>query len=546
MQMLTELPSLINSNKANFYNGGKLAIFFKMNVRKTALLLFLFIFLACKGDNDQQATTSPSENTSNLIESSSIQDEVVNDIYLEGVVTDNFLPQNTSPLNDDEIFESIDNSQENEMNSQEIVNNQNTETSTNSSEEIHSVNNIVTFSTHFKQGSDALIEIQTQKDINFFLNAWFDWNNNGIYENNNEYVLVNEQLIYEKDKPFHKLKIRVPEKSSTGQIWTKFQLSELQNNSTIDKNTPPITDIEEEHNVTIEAQNLIHNVYPSENKWVTLAFEDSWPFIGDFDFNDVALLYRVDKITNNQGDIVRYDIYGSLKAYGANLANGFAVKLDGIPSEKVDGLLTKLVVNNTTLHNVQTLEQGTIDAVIIISNNLKDEIEQPTCTGELGAFYRVWKGCFDDAPNQYIFIASIPFITPIPPSDVPKMPLNPFIFGTPDINHGSNIRGINGREIEIHLKNHDVSSKANISYFSTQDDTSIFIKNRCPGIGCDTYHNSSGLPWAILVESIWNHPSEGSNILQAYPELTNFAISGGGENTDWYIRSNANLEKIYE
>ena len=143
---------------------------------------------------------------------------------------------------------------------------------------------------------------------------------------------------------------------------------------------------------------------------------------------------------------------------------------------------------------------GTTDVVAIISNNLKTEISTPACTGALGPYYRVWTGCTDDAADQFVFEASIPFTTPLDPSTVPSMPLNPFIFGTPGIDHGDGLRSSDGRAIEIHLKNYDVTSKANTTYFSTEQDTSVYVDGDCPGSSCDTYHNTNGVPWAVVID----------------------------------------------
>ncbi|WP_434137516.1 LruC domain-containing protein [Photobacterium leiognathi] len=403
----------------------------------------------------------------------------------------------------------------------------------------------ISFPANFKQGSDALVNLTIGGAASGYVNAWFDWNNNGVFDESTEHA-INDEFLNAGDgvtPASHTLKVRVPDDAATGQIWARFRISK--DAGTLSYGGVSYGEVED-HQVTVDAQAVTHNWYPSSSTWVTLVYEDDWPEQGDFDFNDVAMYYRVDKVTDSSGDILRYDIYGSLRAYGADFANGFAVKIDGIAAGAVDSARTKLVINGATQHTTQILESGTTDAVAIISNNLKTEISTPTCSGVLGAYYRVWTGCSSDATDQFVFEASIPFTTPLDPSTVPSMPLNPFIFGTPGIDHGDGTRASDGRAIEIHLKNYDVTSKANTAYLGSDDDTSVYVDGDCPGSSCDTYHNANGVPWAILIDTAWDYPNEGTNILTAYPDLETFATSGGLSNTDWYLRTNAVVSKLFE
>ncbi|MFP3458846.1 LruC domain-containing protein, partial [Psychrobacter sp. SIMBA_152] len=67
-------------------------------------------------------------------------------------------------------------------------------------------------------------------------------------------------------------------------------------------------------------------VYPGENDWVTLAYEDKWPFSGDYDFNDVVVNYRTPQLIEGS-NVVGYKIDGQLVGVGATYHNGFAVRL---------------------------------------------------------------------------------------------------------------------------------------------------------------------------------------------------------------------------
>lgn len=396
----------------------------------------------------------------------------------------------------------------------------------------------IVFINDLKQGSDTRIQVTIGGGANTYVSAWFDWNDDGDFADEGEQAITDQLL----PPGVNILKLRVPETATPATTWARFRGA---------RNTGityfgGVTDGEvEDYSVTINEQNLTHNYYPGEGTWVTLAYEDNWPEKDDFDFNDVVMFYRVDTVTDtNTGNIVRYDISGSLQAYGADFINGFAVQLDGIARSSIDEDLTKLVVNNQTKHEATVLEAGTTNAVAVISTNLKAEITDPVCSGSEGNYYRVWQGCSSDSANQFVFEASIPFSTPLAAGTGPSMPLNPFICGLEGRYHGDSFGGNPGRSLEIHLKGDDITSVASSSFFSTNDDTSTYTN--CPGEDCDTYHTDNGISFGLLIDGEWNHPSERTDILAAYPDLEGYATSGGATNTDWYLRSNAVINQLFE
>ncbi|MCW8327924.1 LruC domain-containing protein [Photobacterium sp. SDRW27] len=396
----------------------------------------------------------------------------------------------------------------------------------------------ISFATDFKQGSDVLINITIGGEAVGYVSGWFDWDGDNTFNGDNEQAITDEYLF----PGSHTLKVRVPEDAKPGTTWARFRIGKDAGLNYFGGITYGEV---EDYPVTIEEQSLTHNYYPGEGTWVTLAYEDNWPAKGDYDFNDVVIFYRVDTISNQAGNIIRYDIHGKLQAYGASFANGFAVQLDNISRSIVDADLAKLVVNDKTLHNTSIIEEGQEFAVALISNNLKNEFTPPECSGNSGKFYRVWRGCTKDAADQFSFVASIPLTSPI--STGPDMPLNPFIFSPEGRYHGDNFSmEFPGRALEIHLKGDSVTSLASEQFFSTQEDKSIYSSSNCPGPDCDSFRGENGTPWGLVIDSNWDHPSERIDVLQAYPELAEFANSGGSQNTDWHKRTKAVISKLFQ
>jgi LruC domain-containing protein len=59
----------------------------------------------------------------------------------------------------------------------------------------------------------------------------------------------------------------------------------------------------------------------------TLAFEDLWPSMGDYDLNDMVVTYRFNRVTNAGGNLVEAFGYFSLQAAGASLGKAFGFEL---------------------------------------------------------------------------------------------------------------------------------------------------------------------------------------------------------------------------
>ncbi|OZS44032.1 LruC domain-containing protein [Photobacterium sanguinicancri] len=396
----------------------------------------------------------------------------------------------------------------------------------------------ITFNSELKQGSDALIQVTVGGSAISYVSAWFDWNSDGVFDEASEQIIVDEHLT----PGSHSLKFRVPETAISGDTWARFRIAQ-------NEGVKPFGGVTygevEDYSVTIEQQTLTHSYYPGEGEWATLAYEDNWPNKGDYDFNDVVMYYRVDTVSNSDGNIIRYDISGKLQAYGASFSNGFAVQLDNIARSSVREELTKLVVNSETKHTFTVLETGQTNAVAIISNDLKEQFAEPTCSGSAGNYYRVWRGCSADAADQFTFEVSIPFQTPL--ASGPDMPLNPFIFAREGRYRGASFgTDYPGRELEVHLKGDSLTSLASERFFSTQEDTSSYSASNCPGENCDSYRASNGTPWGLLIEDNWDHPSERVDILATYPELEGYATSGGTTNQNWFLRSKAVESNLFE
>ena len=223
----------------------------------------------------------------------------------------------------------------------------------------------------------------------------------------------------------------------------------------------------------------------------TSAFEDLWPNKGDFDMNDLVILYKFNAITNAQNVVVKIVGNLTLKATGGSISNGFGVQFPLLPQ---------------SVSNLQgaTLEAGQDKAVIILFKD--DHKEMPYWNTEPGML---------ESP-QVNYLVSFDVI------NGPKLidfgtDYNPFIF---------NYLGQSRRE--IHQFGKPPTTLADPSVFGTGDDNTNIAAGRY-------YVSKNGLPFVMaLPVAGFNYPVEGVDITKAYLHFAEWAKSGGLLFPDWY------------
>lgn len=375
------------------------------------------------------------------------------------------------------------------------------------------------FLTSLTKGSLAQVKVTIGGEADTYVSAWFDWNGNGLFDD----AVVPEIKDVLLTKGQHTITFTVPADATAGQTWTRFRASE---EAGVDSFGGGGEGEVEDYQITITEADTSYLHYPSENQFVTLAYEDRWPEVGDYDFNDVAMLYRVTQViqyneTTATNQVVRFDITGKLLAYGASYSNGFAVQIPEVSRNNVNESLMTLSYNGESQATTDLLEADQTNAVVIISNNLKENISSKCTFG----YYKTWSGC--DETDSFTFTVQIPLNTPLELNNLPAMPLDPFIFATDDRERDSEF-GQNGpgRALEIHLA--DKPNTALGQY------TSLINIIKDTDIGNSFYRTSLNLPWAIEVGGEWQVPLEHVDITVAYPNFKNFIISNGDEDSDWF------------
>ncbi|MCL6265137.1 LruC domain-containing protein [Flagellimonas myxillae] len=236
-----------------------------------------------------------------------------------------------------------------------------------------------------------------------------------------------------------------------------------------------------------DAEKAFEQFTPSKYGWGTVAFEDLWPFMGDYDFNDTAVNYRFVAVLNADNMVVQLDIHFEVTSDGAGLTNAFGIEFESIPPSLVESVTGTVLTEGYINVAENGLEQGQDRAVVILFDNNETMLNIPSTV-------------------------TIDFTTPITTNQLGIAPFNPFLIVAKD------------RGREIHLPNRFRTSLG-------VNDTSV------GGVNQDldgNYKTDSGLPWAINIVHNFKPPKENIPVNQAYNYFNQWATSGGTLFQDWY------------
>lgn len=246
--------------------------------------------------------------------------------------------------------------------------------------------------------------------------------------------------------------------------------------------------IDSEDDYPTDPSRAYRSYFPSAGKQI-LAFEDLWPSLGDFDFNDMVTSVKAEISEDANNNLVDATFKVSIDAIGAGLHNGIALMLYNINGQPFGSNVIASVSGDASL------DQGNTNG-LILSNDIFADIP---------AFYQNNGDGPSATPDTLTF--TITFNSGITSGFVPEL----YIFRTAD------------RGLEVHRSGMPITATMDQTKFNTFDDNGDF-------------KTATGLPWAIEIISSgdYQHPKEKIDIINAYPQFQAWATSGGTSNTAWY------------
>jgi LruC domain-containing protein len=271
-----------------------------------------------------------------------------------------------------------------------------------------------------------------------------------------------------------------------------------------------------------------NNYYPEKGNG-TLMFEDLWPTLGDYDFNDLVVGYRFNRVTNSDNNIVEIKYEVTPRAIGASYNNGFGFMLNNITSDKiysVEGLKNGAEWLNNSSNGTEA-DQKT--ATIIVFTNANAIMGNPGGTSGVNV----------DPKGDYTKPTTISFSVKLMDESgkAPNGVVSLKEFTPADFNPFIVINQERGNE--LHLPGYAPSEKVNTKIFGTEQD------NSKEG---NYYKSKSNLPWGLNVPEEIPYAIEKTDFIKAYLNFAEWAQTNGKNYSDWYENKEKyrNYEVIYE
>lgn len=248
--------------------------------------------------------------------------------------------------------------------------------------------------------------------------------------------------------------------------------------------------------------------------WQTIAFEDRYPNVGDADYNDAVVQMAHEEVLSADGRLK--DLSGTyhLFARGASLDHAFGLAVYGV-GEGVKGTLeverfAPDAERSTTEASelAAYLGKDTEGLVGLVLSELIPDTRR-ALSPESGGFTNTTLPTLQGNPASVRFVAT--FDAAIDRSSLGAAPFDPFLSVLQD-----------GERWDIHLPGRrGVSTRP--GHLPVED-------------GAESFLDTSGYPFALLLASSWRFPLERVHIEEAYPDFTRWRESRGRSSRDWFAR----------
>jgi LruC domain-containing protein len=246
--------------------------------------------------------------------------------------------------------------------------------------------------------------------------------------------------------------------------------------------------------------------FPGQDEFGTLLYEDQWPSRGDLDFNDAVVRFnaRVDTL-DATGEVSAILLTLPLEALGSTevCGGGMGLRLP-LPASTPMSATTSVSGGPPVLVPPDPIEP---DAVLWLVDDLRAEL----CGGQEGLLNTdeaVPPVACDSLVVELLFQPPVAMDASDPPFDL-------FFHRCGDRTH------------QVHRSAYGGTAQADPSLYGTGDDASS------PPDG-PFYIDEDGIPFLISENKEGSWPRERVRVDQAFPEIANWAASGGTSDEDWY------------
>jgi len=244
---------------------------------------------------------------------------------------------------------------------------------------------------------------------------------------------------------------------------------------------------------------------PTTSSFYIVAYEDKFPKLGDYDFNDLTVAYQLGIGVSNENNITKIIGIAYLLTRGASYDHDWRLRfpLQNSPSGVINVNMSYQSENNDILSTQSTFNGSPIAQVF---SHTKDIFKDPDhqFVNTLSAQHLI------SGPKSEFEII---FDTPIPYQDFSYNENDPYLY-------------VHQTQYEIHLLGHSATNNSN----NITD-------------GLNEFRDSNGYPFAMLIPDNWFPPIENIDLIHAYPQFSNFVLSAGKSNQNWHANPVLGLTK---
>jgi LruC domain-containing protein len=258
--------------------------------------------------------------------------------------------------------------------------------------------------------------------------------------------------------------------------------------------------------------------WPSKTGWGSVLYEDLWPSLGDYDFNDLVADVRVTTVANAAGKAVDVVVDVVVKAAGGGLPTSLALSLPVSPAAVLSVTGNRLGEGNffdeVLINGVEDDEGRSVVPLFDNTHELFGVTGEQLETGNGFVNSSYTKGTSKDPVELTVIVAL----------DGTTVQATDITGSLPDFFTVIN----KDRSLEIHAIGQLPGKRVNSGRFGTKDDGSdvqakIFYKSK------------GGAPWAMILPVSMPWPSENVEFSEAFVYFRAWVQSGGSSHTDWYL-----------
>lgn len=250
--------------------------------------------------------------------------------------------------------------------------------------------------------------------------------------------------------------------------------------------------------------------YPSANGYYLVGYEDLFPKLGDYDFNDLTVAYRIEvgldlnsKVSQLRGEailVTRGALYSHDWHLRIGIGNGSGEVTTKLYQPTADGYGELIETLISTFKNDSHIDiRGFADTLALFPPPEGCDFTNTECE------------TFLQGPK---FIFNVVMDRPIDITSMGDAPFDPYLF-------------VRNTSKEIHLIGLPLAASRTQNGFDASNNQSS---------GNTTFVDENGFPFAMMLTSEWQPPKESRSMEVSYPDFPNYVESRGVEKKDWYLR----------